>query len=191
MDLNKAVLSAQEAADLLGAHVETIRRMARRGSLPAYKLGKDWRFNKASLLRWSQTGPALSKKATILSVDGDSDPDDGARVRRYLEKAGYDVVRVAGGKEGLAWIRQHPVDLVLLNLNRTDTPGHLFIREACKAHPQLPIIIVNDGREIRLVVETWPSGPFILVSKPIEQASLVSAARMILEGTLSNQKAPQ
>lgn len=189
MGLNKEVLSAQEAADLLGAHVETIRRMARKGSLPAYKLGKDWRFNKASLLSWSQSGPALQKKAIILSVD--SDPYERAQISRFLEKAGYRVVSVASGKEGLAWIREHPVDLVLLNLIQTGTLGPLFIREARKANPQLPIIIVTDGSEIHLVMETYQSGPFILVSKPIERASLVSAARMILEGTLSNQQASQ
>jgi excisionase family DNA binding protein len=191
MELNKEVLSAREAADLLGAHVETIRRMARKGSLPAYKLGKDWRFNKRSLLRWSQTGPALQKKATILSVDGVSDPDERARMRHFLENAGYRIVSVADGKEGLVWLREHAVDLAVLNLTQTGTQASSFIREACKVHPQLPIVIVTDGSEIRLVMDTNQSGPFILVSKPMEQATVVSAVQMILEGTLSNQQAPQ
>ncbi|MBI4776937.1 MAG: helix-turn-helix domain-containing protein [Deltaproteobacteria bacterium] len=49
----KDVLNAKEAADLLRAHVETIRRMARRGDIPAFKMGKDWRFHRQALLRWS------------------------------------------------------------------------------------------------------------------------------------------
>lgn len=33
------VLDAQEATGLLGAHVETLRRLARKGAVPAYKIG--------------------------------------------------------------------------------------------------------------------------------------------------------
>jgi excisionase family DNA binding protein len=46
------VLNAKEAAAYLKAHVETIRRMARRGEIPAFKVGKDWRFHQEALLRW-------------------------------------------------------------------------------------------------------------------------------------------
>lgn len=48
------VLNAKEAADYLKAHVETVRRMARRGEIPAFKVGKDWRFHKDALRRWAE-----------------------------------------------------------------------------------------------------------------------------------------
>jgi excisionase family DNA binding protein len=48
------VMNAREAADFLKAHVETIRRLARRGEIPAFKVGKDWRFHKKALLSWTQ-----------------------------------------------------------------------------------------------------------------------------------------
>jgi excisionase family DNA binding protein len=47
------VINAREAAVFLKAHVETIRRMARRGEIPAFKVGKDWRFHKNALQIWS------------------------------------------------------------------------------------------------------------------------------------------
>jgi len=48
------VLNAKEAAEYLKAHVETIRRMARRGEIPAFKVGKDWRFHRKALRQWSE-----------------------------------------------------------------------------------------------------------------------------------------
>jgi len=48
------VLNAKEAAEYLKAHVETVRRMARRGEIPAFKVGKDWRFHKKALQQWSE-----------------------------------------------------------------------------------------------------------------------------------------
>ena len=47
---NEEALNTHQAAALLGAHVETIRRLARKGAIPAFKVGKDWRFRKSSLL---------------------------------------------------------------------------------------------------------------------------------------------
>lgn len=62
MENDTEVLNAKEAAHFLKAHVETIRRLARRGDIPAFKVGKDWRFYKSELRLWSngQTSGAKS-----------------------------------------------------------------------------------------------------------------------------------
>ena len=46
------ILSTKETAAYLKVHVETIRRLARDGGIPAFKTGKDWRFDKEVLRRW-------------------------------------------------------------------------------------------------------------------------------------------
>ena len=53
-DTQKEVLSADEAAELLGVHVGTVREMARKGEIPARKVGRDWRFVRSALIRWLQ-----------------------------------------------------------------------------------------------------------------------------------------
>jgi len=53
MGNDTGVLNAKEAAAYLKAHVETIWRLARRGEIPAFKVGKDWRFYKDALRSWS------------------------------------------------------------------------------------------------------------------------------------------
>jgi excisionase family DNA binding protein len=65
MKNNSDVMSAREAADFLKAHVETIRRLARRREIPAFKVGKDWRFQKEALRIWMQgQGPNLPGSAS-------------------------------------------------------------------------------------------------------------------------------
>lgn len=39
------LISAQEAARLLGMHVGSITRLARQGRIPGYKIGHLWRFD--------------------------------------------------------------------------------------------------------------------------------------------------
>lgn len=44
-----ALWTVEDVADFLKLQPETIRCMARRGELPAIKLGKVWRFQKAAI----------------------------------------------------------------------------------------------------------------------------------------------
>jgi excisionase family DNA binding protein len=46
------VLTLEEAAELLQANPEDVRRLAERGDLPGRKLGRAWRFSRAAVLAW-------------------------------------------------------------------------------------------------------------------------------------------
>ena len=46
------LLSDAEAGKLLGLHPKTIQRLARRGELPAIRIGRYWRFRASALNQW-------------------------------------------------------------------------------------------------------------------------------------------
>jgi len=46
------VLNADGAAQLLGVSSRLILRLARAGTLPARKVGKEWRFTSTAILQW-------------------------------------------------------------------------------------------------------------------------------------------
>jgi excisionase family DNA binding protein len=48
----REVLNVRGAAEFLGLSPFTIRKYAKRGTLPAKKTGRDWLFVKADLLAW-------------------------------------------------------------------------------------------------------------------------------------------
>jgi excisionase family DNA binding protein len=49
------VLTALELAKYLRIHPTTVYKLAKRGELPAFKVGGDWRFNRASIEKWLET----------------------------------------------------------------------------------------------------------------------------------------
>src|SRR5580704_695627 len=53
------LLTLKEAADLLGIHWKTLEIQARRGEIPATKIGNRWRFRTSVLDTWltSRFGP--------------------------------------------------------------------------------------------------------------------------------------
>jgi excisionase family DNA binding protein len=46
------VLSTAQLAELLQVDEDAVRALARRGELPGRKIGRDWRFSRAAVLRW-------------------------------------------------------------------------------------------------------------------------------------------
>jgi len=49
---SRHVLTVKELSDYLKVHPSTIYRQLKRGRLPAFKVGSDWRFNIESIDRW-------------------------------------------------------------------------------------------------------------------------------------------
>jgi excisionase family DNA binding protein len=46
------IMTIEEAARYLQLHPLTVRRMAREGAIPAFKLGRQWRVKRELLDRW-------------------------------------------------------------------------------------------------------------------------------------------
>jgi excisionase family DNA binding protein len=46
------VMTVRELSEYLKVHPSTIYRQLKRGRIPAFKVGSDWRFNIESIDRW-------------------------------------------------------------------------------------------------------------------------------------------
>ena len=49
---NARVLTVTELSEYLRVHRSTIYRLLRRGQLPAFKIGSDWRFSVEAIDQW-------------------------------------------------------------------------------------------------------------------------------------------
>ncbi|NLE38296.1 MAG: helix-turn-helix domain-containing protein, partial [Pirellulaceae bacterium] len=64
-------LSVRDSAQLLKVSEKTIYRWVKQGSLPAYRVNEQYRFNRAELLEWA-TSQRLNVSADIFAEpDGD------------------------------------------------------------------------------------------------------------------------
>ncbi len=53
--VKKNYLSIEEVAERFGVNSTTVYRLAQQGSLPAFKIGAQWRFSEAMLDSWVAT----------------------------------------------------------------------------------------------------------------------------------------
>jgi len=55
------VLNTEEAAALLQIHPKTLQKMAREGTVPAFRIGDLWRFRASSLDAWLRSGVSSNR----------------------------------------------------------------------------------------------------------------------------------
>jgi excisionase family DNA binding protein len=48
---NNEILTTRQVAKLLKIHPVTVRKLAQRGEIPGWRVGKSWRFSKSELIK--------------------------------------------------------------------------------------------------------------------------------------------
>ena len=180
------VLTTREAADLLRAHVETVRRLARREEIPAYKIGKDWRFRRDALLRWAETHHLRHREPHVLVIDDDKMIRD--LLRQLLGPEGYRVATASEGEEALRYVSHGPPDLVLLDLKMPGMNGVEFLRRFREEHADVPVMVITGYPDSDLMAQAMRCGPVTLLAKPVKKTVLLRAVHIALSGSLARER---
>jgi excisionase family DNA binding protein len=59
-------MTLDEVADYLRVHPSTVYRMAKNQTLPAFKIGSDWRFNRESIDTWRVQEELPRKRGNVV-----------------------------------------------------------------------------------------------------------------------------
>jgi signal transduction histidine kinase len=100
-----------------------------------------------------------------------------------LQRAGYQVVTAAGGREALAAVEGRSFDLVLLDVMMPEVSGLDVLAELRRRFSvaELPVIMATARNESTDVVEALRLGANDYVTKPIDFPVLLARARTQLE----------
>ena len=107
---------------------------------------------------------------TILLVEDDK------MVRQYMREAlekDFLILEASKGKRSLEILKQHKVNLVLLDLNLPDARGMEFVT-AIRAHTSAPLIVVSGESNNSKRVQTIDMGADDFVPKPINMELLTT-----------------
>ncbi len=59
------LLSDVQAGELLGLHPKTVQRLARRGEIPAVRIGRYWRYRASTLNEWIDVHSTCQSPASL------------------------------------------------------------------------------------------------------------------------------
>src|SRR5262249_51625899 len=109
----------------------------------------------------------LPEKKQILVVD------DEANLRRVLSaqlaRDGYEVHVAEDGEAGLAFLRDHHIDLVITDLRMPKVDGMDLLRAALRDHPTRPVVMITAHGTVDTAVEALKNGAFGYLTKPLDQ----------------------
>ena len=175
MEEKTEVLDAKEAAKYLKINEQTVRRLAREGAIPAFKVGGVWRFKQSVLDSWAVAQGQPRGEGRVLVVDDDEPMLE--LLRRILEKQGFNVTTVSSGKRALEMIRENPPDMVLLDLKIPDMDGASVLEKIRCKWTGLPVVILTGYPESDLVGEALKYSPITLLAKGAEDEQIIAAVR--------------
>ncbi len=118
-----------------------------------------------------------NQRPTILTVD--DDPIMRRVLDVYLRDAQFEVVQAGSGAECRALLRQHPVDLILLDVNLPDIDGFALAQEVRRLTTAGIIFVTNLQSEVDRVVGLELAGDDY-VTKPVELRELLARIRAVL-----------
>ena len=112
---------------------------------------------------------------TVLVVE--DEPNIGALVRTYLERAGYHALWVRSGEDALTELRRHPVRLVILDIGLPGMDGFEVCRRIAG---EVPVIMLTARDEEADRVAGLEVGADDYVAKPFSPRELTARVKAVL-----------
>jgi DNA-binding response OmpR family regulator len=105
---------------------------------------------------------------------------------RALRREGYDAIRIAAGGDATRLVKDHAVDLVVLDLGLPDVDGVAVCRELRAADPTLPILVLTARAEEVDVIVGLDAGADDYVTKPFRLGELLARIRARVRARATN-----
>ncbi len=174
------LMTVGEVADYLRVTKKTIYRLLEQGTIPATKVGHQWRFERSSIDDWLQRN-SVGVKASILVIDDEEVVR--SLFKETLEELGHRVIATENGSEALELVEQQDFDLVFLDLKMPGMVGDDFIGRLKAIEPKLPVTIITGYPDSGMMARALAQGPFGVMNKPFGESDIIDAVANFLSIT--------
>jgi len=171
-------MTLQEIADYLRLTEVTIYRLLKRRNIPAVKIGRSWRFEKAEIDAWLRN-KSIVAEISILVIDDEE--LIGELFKETLEELGHVVMCAKTGSEGLELVKKYDFDLVFLDLKMPDMSGAELFRQIKTVKPKLTVTIITGYPESDLMAQALEQGPFGVMKKPFSESDIIAGVETFLQ----------
>ena len=186
-------LTTEEVLEYLHVNLRTVYRLIKAGSIPAVRVGRQWRFRKRDIDGWlnSQrprsvsggglaTPPPSNARKRILVVDDEESIR--SQLAKMLTLVEYDVDTAGDASTALDRMRQISYDLLVADLNMPGIDGLTLIKRAKTLRADLPIVIITGFSSESSAIEAVNLGVAGYLTKPFHMPQIWAAAARALGG---------
>ncbi len=124
--------------------------------------------------------------ANILLVDDDH--TFSTLMGDVLQFAGFNVTLAGDGESALKLLESQQFDLALLDILLPDINGVDVLQKALALQPDLTVIMISGGKEIKPAVDAIKHGAYDYIEKPLDAQRLLLTVRNTLEALTLKRK---
>jgi two-component system cell cycle sensor histidine kinase/response regulator CckA len=182
---HEAFLTTEEVLEYLQVNLRTVYRLIKSKSIPAVRVGRQWRFKRQDIDAWLEGRkgathrPPRQGPRRLLLVDD----DEGTRtlLTKMLERE-YDVDTAVDATGALDALRRAAAsyDLMISDLNLPGMDGIALIREVKRLRPELPIIIITGYSTEKSAIDAVNLRVAGYLTKPLRDSQVLEAAARAL-----------
>lgn len=176
----KDIYTLQELAEYLKMHPKTLQRKAREGAIPAFKLGRQFRFDKGLIDKWLLKGTTGGSVINILVVD--DEPLVGELFKNSLNRTSYQVTTTLSSLEALELVNSRPFNLIFLDLVMPELDGAELFRRIRQVNKSIPVTIITGYPDSEVMKRAMEYGPFMVLKKPFTGDDILNAIRSFVAG---------
>jgi len=185
---DESFLTTEEVLEYLSVNLRTVYRLIKAGSIPAVRVGRQWRFRKRDLDTWLESQRLAEPKPTLAAGKSRSRillVDDEESIRRLLSRmleSAYDVEIAADAESAIRLMREPDAhyDLLISDLNMPGMDGLALIREARRINATLSAIVITGYSSESTAIEALNLGVAGYLTKPFGTTQVLSAAAKAL-----------
>jgi excisionase family DNA binding protein len=180
----KELLTTEEMASYLRLRPETVIRKAKRGELPAIKIGRQFRFDKNQTDRWLLQN-LVGRVPRVLVVD--DEPLVGKLFEETLREIGIGVTATSSSVEAVGLVSGELFDLAFIDLKMPVMDGNELFMRVREIDERLPVVIITGYPESELLDKVMQQGPFIVLRKPFESNDILNVVGTVLHDAVTKR----
>lgn len=123
---------------------------------------------------------AFSKKVKKRILLAEDDPVMRRLMELQLDDAGYDVVSVEDGRQGLLYLQQEDFDLVISDIIMPFVSGLELLESVRKSEKDTAIVLCNALKSHNAMAKAFEIGANGFIAKPFESNHLINEIREII-----------
>lgn len=129
-------------------------------------------------VRTINTQPALKKQRTLLIVDDDEGP---RKSLQFIFKDDYQVLTTENGAQALKLIREHPVDVAILDIRMSGMSGIELLDKLKTIDPAIEVVMLTGFETAETLREALRLGACDYLNKPFDVDTLRSSVAAAME----------
>ncbi|HAH45169.1 sigma-54 dependent transcriptional regulator [Gimesia sp.] len=131
----------------------------------------------------------MANLETILVVEDDTGV--GNLVRKFIQNEGMQVFLATNTKEGVNYLDEHSIDVLIADLHLPDEDGLSLIRKALQIHPHIASIIMTGWGSLETAIAGIRLGVCDYITKPFDRQQIIKSLHHAIRINRASKKTKQ